>query len=98
MIISTSIFLEPLEHVKQSFILTQVESALGQIVAPASNELDIQATERCLSVLKQCGSDNDDTVSFWHSLLSVVFYIGVGMKEKARETWESLDCCADYKA
>ena len=70
--------------------MTQIKTNLRQLISPKNGDIDIKESERQLSLLKQCSFGNDKIFRWWHDLLSAVFYIGVGMNEKARDAWEMI--------
>ena len=82
---------EPLLAIKNQFLVTQIEAVLKQILTPSSTNVNLSKTEQYLSLLKQCSSESDHVTIWWYNLLSAVFYINMGMKQKARAAWESID-------
>lgn len=76
--------------------MKQIEANLKQLVAPTTAGIDIAESERQLSLLKQFCFCDDKGFIWWHDLLSTVFYIGVGMAAKARDTWEAINDKTDF--
>lgn len=77
--------------------MTQIKAILRHLVAPTNANIDILESENQLSLLKQCCFRDDAVFVWWHDLLATVFYIGVGMHNKATDTWEAINETPDIE-
>ncbi len=62
-------------------------------MAPTATVLNVQGTENELSLLKQLSQDGDSVAKWWYSVVAPIFYIQYGMKDKAKQAWNTELMC-----